>query len=176
VDALAAAYYRIRSGLGFEKTAAEYGAFPTDPYSHTPARGGAEQPGMTGQVKEEILTRFGELGVQVAGGTVAFRPVLLRRTELLPAPATYRYCDVAGELRSLEAPAGGLAFSFCQVPVVYRVVAGEASLRVTPRDGAPFTIAGHRLDAERSRALFERTGAIARIEVAVPERTLCRLQ
>ena len=29
-------YYRIRAGLGFEKTVAEYGAFPTDPYSHTP--------------------------------------------------------------------------------------------------------------------------------------------
>ncbi len=26
-------------GLGYEKTVAEYGAFPTDPYSHTPAGG-----------------------------------------------------------------------------------------------------------------------------------------
>ncbi len=34
---LAKYYYRVRSGLGFEKTVAEYGAFPTDPYSHTPA-------------------------------------------------------------------------------------------------------------------------------------------
>ena len=63
--ALAAAYYDIRQGLGFNKSPADYGAFPTDPYSHTPMGGGARQPGMTGQVKEEILTRFGELGVSV---------------------------------------------------------------------------------------------------------------
>src|SRR6202034_4445417 len=36
IDALADAYYRIRAGLQFNKTAHQYGAFPTDPYSHTP--------------------------------------------------------------------------------------------------------------------------------------------
>ena len=51
-------YDRVRRGLGFNKTAVEYGAFPTDPYSHTPAHAGAQQPGMTGQVKEELLTRW----------------------------------------------------------------------------------------------------------------------
>ena len=85
-EALARAYYRIRAGLGFEKTAAEYGAFPMDPYSHTPPGGGAQQPGMTGQVKEEILTRFGELGVTVRDGLVGFRPRLLRRAEFLREP------------------------------------------------------------------------------------------
>ncbi len=52
-------YERIRGGLGFNKTATEYGAFPTDPYSHTPAHAGAQQPGMTGQVKEELLDQVG---------------------------------------------------------------------------------------------------------------------
>ena len=55
---LAALYYDVRAGLGFNKTPAVYGAFPTDPYSHTPGHSGAQQPGMTGQVKEEILTRL----------------------------------------------------------------------------------------------------------------------
>ena len=31
VDALAAAYYDIRAGMGFNKTPDVYGAFPTDP-------------------------------------------------------------------------------------------------------------------------------------------------
>ena len=62
---LAEAYYDIRKGIGFNKTPTEYGAFPTDPYSHTPAGQGAKQPGMTGQVKEEIITRWGELGLRV---------------------------------------------------------------------------------------------------------------
>jgi hypothetical protein len=58
---LASQYRHVRAGLGFTRSAAAFGAFPTDPYSHTPAHAGRQQPGMTGQVKEEILTRFGEL-------------------------------------------------------------------------------------------------------------------
>ncbi len=71
---LAAAYYDIRQGLGFNKSPAEYGAFPIDPYSHTPMGSGARQPGMTGQVKEEILTRLGELGVCAALCPFALAP------------------------------------------------------------------------------------------------------
>ncbi|MBN2566187.1 MAG: hypothetical protein JXB46_10800, partial [Candidatus Eisenbacteria bacterium] len=88
-DRLARLYGRIRSGLGFEKTPGEYGAFPTDPYSHTPRHGGAKQPGMTGQVKEEILTRFGELGVSVEDGVVSFRPTLLESGEFIKQAAIF---------------------------------------------------------------------------------------
>ena len=65
---LADIYHDIRDGLGFRKDARLQGAFPTDPYSHTPRHLGAQQPGMTGQVKEQVLTRFGELGVEVLDG------------------------------------------------------------------------------------------------------------
>jgi hypothetical protein len=64
LERLTAAYRRVRDGLGFRKDPATYGAFPTDCYSHTPAHAGAQQPGMTGQVKEEVLTRAGELGLR----------------------------------------------------------------------------------------------------------------
>ena len=50
---LQAAYYDVREGIGFNKTPEVYGAFPTDPYSHTPGFAGARQPGMTGQVKRK---------------------------------------------------------------------------------------------------------------------------
>ncbi len=36
---LAEYYYRVRDGIGFNKTPLNYGAFPTDPYSHTPKTG-----------------------------------------------------------------------------------------------------------------------------------------
>lgn len=100
LPALQAHYRRVRDGLGYRKSAAAYGAFPADPYSHTPGEGGAQQPGMTGQVKEEILTRWGELGLRVAAGQVNFNPVLLDAAELPPG----------GELR----------FTFAQVPYTYR--------------------------------------------------------
>jgi len=63
-------YYEINEGIGVHKSPELYGAFPTDPYSNTPRHTGAQQPGMTGQVKEEILSRFGELGVRVSDGRV----------------------------------------------------------------------------------------------------------
>jgi hypothetical protein len=172
---LAQAYYRIRSGLGFEKTVAEYGAFPTDPYSHTPVHAGAQQPGMTGQVKEEILTRFGELGIVVEEGSMIFRPVLLRRVEFLEKPGTYRFYDIEGKTRSIDVPAGGIAFSFCQVPIVYQLSGERATIRVTRSDGTSFTAEGDRLDTENSRILFDRSGDISRIDVCVPKGSLLRL-
>jgi hypothetical protein len=82
LPALVAHYRRVREGLGYRKTAAEWGAFPADPYSHTAAEGGAQQPGMTGQVKEEILTRWGELGLRFEAGMILFDPVLLDPAEV----------------------------------------------------------------------------------------------
>ncbi|HYW68829.1 MAG TPA: hypothetical protein VE960_04430, partial [bacterium] len=171
-DGLADFYYRIRSGLGFEKTPGEYGAFPTDPYSHTPPHGGAKQPGMTGQVKEEILTRLGELGVRVEDGVVSFRPTLLEADEFLSEPTVFRFFDVSGDALSIELGAGSLAFTFCQVPVVYSLVEGEGSASIVWRDGTEHIFEGDSLSKELSRVLFERNGRIARIHVRVPERSL----
>lgn len=79
---LKALYRDVRDGIGYRKSPADYGAFPFDPYSHTPAGGGARQPGMTGQVKEEILTRWGELGLRWSDGTLRFDLVLLDLDEI----------------------------------------------------------------------------------------------
>ncbi|NNM66698.1 MAG: hypothetical protein HKM06_01670 [Spirochaetales bacterium] len=75
------AYEEIRQGLGYHKTPQGYGAFPFDPYSHTPSGRGAQQPGMTGQVKEEILTRWGELGLRWKNGELFVHPILLDQNE-----------------------------------------------------------------------------------------------
>jgi hypothetical protein len=172
-EALVQAYYRIRDGLGFNKTVCEHGAFPTDPYSHTPRHAGAQQPGMTGQVKEGILTRFGELGVQVQEGVVRFRPLLLRRGEFRDEPGTYRFFDLDGQVQNIDVPVGGLAFSFCQVPIVYEVRDNGAWIAVTARDGEASRQRGDALDSAHSRALFERRGEIARIDVGISEHVLC---
>jgi len=169
---LADMYDRIRAGLGYEKTVAEYGAFPADPYSHTPPGGGARQPGMTGQVKEEILTRFGELGVRVEDGTVEFKPTLLRSGEFLEHPAEYHFFDVAGKARRQALPTGSLAFTFCQTPVIYRLVQGDARLQVVYRDGTTREYPGGLLDLRASADLLERNGRIDVIEAEIPERTL----
>jgi len=160
------AYSAIRDGLGFRKTPEEYGAFPTDAYSHTPRHAGAQQPGMTGQVKEEILTRLGELGVTVEQGCIRFRPELLDREEF-GAADQFEFVDVDGRERCLPVPAGGLAFTFCQVPVFYEPAA-EASIVVARRDGGEEVVAGDTLPAPASREIFGRTGVIARLTVRLP--------
>ncbi len=167
-EKLARMYFRVRAGIGYEKTAAEYGAFPTDPYSHTPPAGGAKQPGMTGQVKEEILTRLGELGVRVKDGAVSFQPTLLHAAEFLGEPRDFHYFDVAGAARTVALAPGSLAFTLCQVPVVYERVAAEPAITVEFNDGTSHRHQGVAIDVQVSSDLFARTGRIDRIRVGVP--------
>jgi len=166
---LGSLYYRVREGIGFNKTPAEYGAFPTDPYSHTPGHSGAQQPGMTGQVKEEVLSRFGELGLRVAGGAVRFDPRLLRAREFPPAPRQFRFLDVSGEWQELTVPASALAFTWCQVPIVYRLH-GEVRpvLAITMRDGSTETLPQLSLPAYLSSELFRRSGRVRQISLDLP--------
>jgi hypothetical protein len=163
---LADCYYDIRAGIGDYKTQQTYGGFPMDPYSHTPAQGGARQPGLTGQVKEDFLCRMGELGVFVKNGEFYFRPGLLRPEEFLTAPAHFAYVDAAGIKRWLRLKAGELAFTYCQVPIIYRR-ARENSLAVFRAKGARLPCQELRLDADTSRLIFERTGHVVRIEASL---------
>jgi hypothetical protein len=164
---LAAHHAEIRRGLGgLDKTPAEVGAFPLEPYSHTPARGGARQPGMTGQVKEEVITRAGELGVVVSEGRLAFRPLLLPQAEWLQAAAALDTFDARGRPLRIELERGTLGFTVCQVPVVYHRAA-EPRVEVTLAGGELRTVPGERLDPETSAAIFERTGAVTRLDVFV---------
>ena len=165
-DQLAKCYHDIRAGLGDCKTPENFGAFPMDPYSHTPAHTGARQPGLTGQVKEDILCRFGELGVVVRAGRIHFEPKLLRADEFLPVPGVFEYFDVSGRVRKIQLAAGSLAFTYCQVPVVFRR-APKGSLMVLRADGARRSFESLHLDASTSREIFERAGNVARIEVCL---------
>jgi hypothetical protein len=164
---LIAVYRDIRAGLGFNKTPDVYGAFPTDPYSHTPGGQGARQPGMTGAVKEEVLTRIGELGLVIEHGRITFNPVLLRPEELLDAPAVFRYFDVAGQDAQIDVPANALAYTFCQVPIIVQV-ARDAHVDVTLHDGSLQTITGHQLSPALSSHVFLRDGYIRCITVFIP--------
>jgi hypothetical protein len=169
-DRLGERFREIRDGLGMHKTPMEYGAFPVDPYSHTPGFTGVQQPGLTGQVKEDLITRFLQLGVRVERGEVVFEPVLLGHDEFLRKPAPWNY-SVGDATRSVELPAGSLAFTLCGVPVVYRL-ADSGSLQVIEEDGEPTVIEGTRLGPERSRSLFRREPRIRKLVVELPGKTL----
>ena len=138
--ALKAHYYDIRKGIGAHKSVTEQGAFPTDPYSHTPSMMGAQQPGLTGQVKEDFIVRLVELGVRVDNGCLGFDPFLSDESNV--------------------------TFTICTVPVEIRE--GDAdSIRVVGSNGKTQEIAGLVLSPELSAEIFGRTGSIDRLEVAV---------
>ena len=164
---LADIYHDIRDGLGFRKTPAVHGAFPTDPYSHTPGHLGAQQPGMTGQVKEQVLTRLGELGVEVRDGRIRLEPRLLTRSEFVGSASRAGFVDLAGDDITVELPAGSLAFTHCQVPIVYRL-GDEAAIELERTDGRREIVPGSELDGDTSAAIFGRQGIYRCLTVTVP--------
>ncbi len=145
---LKAYYYKIKAGIGSHKSPDEYGAFPTDPYSHTPLHMGAQQPGLTGQVKEDILSRFNELGLIVENGKIEFLPLLLRRQDL----------DEDGSLQ----------FGFCGVKIVI-VESDMQRIEVSFRNGkSPVQLNQTELPSDISKMLFDRHDGIERVVFYTP--------
>jgi hypothetical protein len=168
---LLAHFYEIIEGIGAHKSPALYGAFPTDPYSHTPAGKGAQQPGMTGQVKEDILSRFGELGVFVKNGKLHFDPCLLRKSEFLNEDKVFKYVDVHSQTQQLLLEKGSLAFTYCQVPIVYHLAA-KNGLRIKHKNGTTTSFDTLSLDEHTSREIFGRTGEVVGIHVQMEDSAL----
>ena len=128
---------------------------------------------MTGQVKEELLTRLAELGVRVTGGAVRFDPALLRASEFVDTPLPFRYLDVNGQWQELTVPASGLAFTWCQVPLVYRLDdTATPALSVTLDSGDRKTLDDLSLPAGMAGELFRRSGKIRQIELVLTRHQL----
>lgn len=161
-------YYEIRAGIGVNKSPKLYGAFPTDAYSHTPKYAGAQQPGMTGQVKEDIINRWAELGISVKEGRISFDPIILRASEFLTEAATLSYYDHTGTAKKIDVPVGGMAFTYCQIPVVY-VQGQQKSVEVTYSDGTTHVSEAARLSLNDSKDIFQRTGRVTSIKVQVTQ-------
>jgi hypothetical protein len=123
---------------------------------------------MTGQVKEEILTRFGELGARVTNGRIHFEPNLLRRREFASESYPFYYVDVDGEWQKIGIGPGEMAYTWCQVPVVYRLVDGPAKLSVASPHGSTETFDQLELSPEMSGELFNRSGRIRQLTIELP--------
>ncbi len=107
-ERLVAHYRAIKEGIGAHKSPDVYGSFPFDAYSHTPAMAGVQQPGMTGQVKEDILSRWFELGIEVKDGAIQINPMMLTREDFRDGKLSFSYCGthfvyhLADENKGLE--------------------------------------------------------------------------
>lgn len=159
-------YYEINEGIGVHKSPELYGAFPTDPYSHTPAGKGAQQPGMTGQVKEDILSRLGELGVFVREGKIRFRLTLLRKDEFLKEAKIFRYTDVNQKVKEIDLPKNSLCFTYCQIPIIYKL-SNKNSLTILFNNDTDISFDELSIDTALSKRIFLRDGTIKNIQVEI---------
>ena len=159
-------YYEINEGIGVHKSPELYGAFPTDPYSHTPAGKGAQQPGMTGQVKEDILARFYEIGVFVKEGLIQFNPRLLRGEEFLTNAKDFVYIDINGDKKTLILESDAFCFTYCQVPVIYQK-SEKKGMKVFFENDSNKEFHNLILDSTTSKKIFERSGEIKKIIVFI---------
>jgi hypothetical protein len=166
IEGLVTHYHNIKEGIGVHKSPQVYGAFPTDPYSHTPAHKGAQQPGMTGQVKEDILTRMGELGVKMKDGQLMFVPSLLSKSEFLTDAVTTTFILLDGAAKKITIEKDCLAFTVFQVPVVYKL-STEASIEVNYANGTKEKVNGAVLSKETTEKMMHRAGEVLQLTVNV---------
>lgn len=164
-------FYEINAGIGVHKSPELYGAFPTDAYSHTPFGKGAQQPGMTGQVKEDLLSRFGELGIVVKDGQLQFKPDLLRKEEFLTEEKTIGYFDVKSNVSSLKLPENSLFFTKCEVPVIYEISETE-SVEIFNEYCEAKIENSLTINQEDSENIFKRNGKISLIKVKIRKEKL----
>jgi hypothetical protein len=157
-------YFEIKDGIGVHKNPKEYGAFPTDPYSHTPAHAGAQQPGMTGQVKEDLISRWGELGLIVRDGKIQFLPSLFESSWFLNKSQVYYYYDLNGKKQSLMLCENMFAYTFCEVPIVY-IASDQYKICVHYKDGSEEEILDNKMSDSISQSIFRREDKINKIKV-----------
>jgi len=85
-----------------------------------------------------------------------------------------RTFDLHGRPRTIPLSAGSLAFTFCQIPVIYELTEAAPSIRIERSDGSSLERAGMTLEAEIAAALFDRQGGIDQIRVGIPPAMLCQ--
>jgi hypothetical protein len=171
IDALVHHFDEIGAGIGIHKSPKVYGAFPTDPYSHTPFGKGAQQPGMTGQVKEDVLVRIGEFGVKVKNGKLHFQPAFLKKEAFLSHDTEATFIMVDGSKNQIHLKKNSLAFTTCQVPVIYTINTAS-KIVLNYKNGESKTFDSLELNQEESIKIFHRTNEISLVEVYINESIL----
>lgn len=153
---------------GFNKTAVEFGAIATDSYSHMPSHTGTQQPGMTGLVKEELLTRSLEVAIRVENGEIRFDPLLLRQDELLDQAESWQVYDIHLEPTTIHLPEGSLGMTLCQVLVVVSTTPGDPAVEIVCSDDTTKYRPGPHLDRQTSAKIFARSGKVTQIRAYLP--------
>ena len=159
-------YYEIKAGIGLYKSPDVYGAFPTDAYSHTPANAGVKQPGLTGQVKEDVISRFGEMGIRIIDGNISFDASLLNEEEILTVNKEFKYYNCSGTENAISLKKNEIGFTFCQVPIVYKFT-NQSKMIIYLSNNTTEEIIGNTLNKHYSHLIFSRNNEVNQIDVYI---------
>jgi hypothetical protein len=117
-------------------------------------------------VKEDIISRFGELGVIVTNGEIHFKTDLMNADEFLTEERDFKFINVNGGQDSITLQSGSFGFTYCQVPVVY-IKSDSEKITVYQSNNEIIEIDDMKLSIELSKAVFNREGSVKKIEVSV---------
>jgi hypothetical protein len=112
-----------------------------------------------------------ELGVQMKEGTLRFEPGLLLRSEVLNKDVNATFITVNGTVKNILLQPGSLAFTICQVPVVYQLAASPM-IEVFYNNGAKESLHSNELNSTISQQVLHRTGEIDYLLVYINENSL----
>ena len=128
---------------------------------------------MTGQVKEEILTRFGELGCFVKKGEIHFNPKLLRTSEFLVKTENFFYTNTNNKDCQIKVEKNQLAFTYCQVAIIYELSKRDKWLiEYFEKSGKIKKIENNTLNFKLSKQIFERKNNIEFLKLYIPKQFL----
>ena len=108
---------------------------------------------------------MGELGCIINHGKLIFDPKLLKISEFLTEKSTFSYVDVNQSMCKLDLNQNQLAFTYCQVPIVYELKDGGQNISISYANNKIESINGDSLSKEMSADLFSRSGKIKEIKV-----------
>jgi hypothetical protein len=121
---------------------------------------------MTGQVKEDYIARFGELGVNVNNGCISFKTNLLKQSEFITKRDEFNFYNIHGEKITIPLEKNSMAFTYIQIPIIY-TLSDKDQITITLKNDERKTINGSELKLDISRSIFNRTGEITKIEVLI---------
>ena len=75
---------------------------------------------------------------------------------------------------NIELPPQSLAFTWCQIPILYQLTDGETCIVLTDKSEQTLTVAGKTLSYDLSQSLFTRQSTLHSIKVMIPSKDLLK--
>jgi len=121
---------------------------------------------LTGQVKEDVISRISELGLVIRNGEIVFDAALINTEEILDKKQLFEYYSIDGENRQISLDKNQLVYTFCQVPVIY-TFSDEEKISVYFKNGKADKIQGNTINEKISTMIFSRSGEVKSVEVTL---------